>query len=836
MFNYELRTLVASVRSGRSAHVVGPGGVGASTLLRALASQLEAEGYAVLVITGAPYTRSIDFFPLQQALLTLPSQPSLRSFSGLIDAVSADLAATPLRAVILDGIENIDSGTLSVVQAAADRTSAPVVFSRSVTIGALVRADIHYTRYPGRRIDLRPLDFVGTAALVQDRLAHQPDTEIVSRVFAKSGGITGLSLAIVDGAVDSDLIELRGNRWTMTGQSLWSSSIDAWLETRFATLDAIAFDGLEHLALAHTSPQPKACTRVAEDTMKELEGHGLVSILTTSAGRSVALMPPALNDYFREASGYGVARLHPDASDAEGSARSPQDTDVALSVRGFHEHVNESLLAYAAAWEAAPTIGAALPYVQTLMDVPRSDRTLRTVFDNTPLCSAKTPEEAFDFTFLRAIWSTQASRRSPGFSEQFAELARLFPVWVPALGIFTRLLAEGAVSVGDDPVAAFAQTGIVGTPGEALCMATFAYVNLIEGTFAAAAEWAARVPPSDLLVVGRFQGFVEALTALVAGDENGALHRSLRALHEAQSDRDHGGILLHAYVATLSLLGLARWQEALEVVDSALAFGPSGASNSGLYRALLWIGSFINLWLGENGLASFFEAEAESLNTPDDALPGMQKGIGAVIRQLIAGDPTSAMETMRTLAERLSQQRNLFAALMTVRIGLAIWPETSSFELFGDLMMRAYGTEPRRLLALANASFTDAGKLVALAQDFGQNANTPLAILILAARGRQEHETPSELTEAIQLALTTLEADADIPVVAAQPALQDRSQRVDLLTVRETEIALLASTHSNAAIASRLGLSVRTVENHIHSALKKTGTANRQELFSVLRR
>ncbi|AAT89811.1 two-component system, response regulator [Leifsonia xyli subsp. xyli str. CTCB07] len=214
----------------------------------------------------------------------------------------------------------------------------------------------------------------------------------------------------------------------------------------------------------------------------------------------------------------------------------------------------------------------------------------------------------------------------------------------------------------------------------------------------------------------------------------------------------------------------------------------------------------------------------------------MQKGIGTVIRQLIAGDPTSAMETMRNLAERLSQQRNLFAALITVRIGLAIWPEPSSFELFGDLMMRAYGTEPRRLLALASASFTDAGKLTALAQDFGQNANTPLAILILAARGRQEHETPSDLTEAIQLALTTLEADADIPVVATQPALQDRSQRVDLLTVRETEIALLAPTHSNAAIASRLGLSVRTVENHIHSALKKTGTTNRQELFSALRR
>jgi DNA-binding CsgD family transcriptional regulator len=56
-----------------------------------------------------------------------------------------------------------------------------------------------------------------------------------------------------------------------------------------------------------------------------------------------------------------------------------------------------------------------------------------------------------------------------------------------------------------------------------------------------------------------------------------------------------------------------------------------------------------------------------------------------------------------------------------------------------------------------------------------------------------------------------------------------------VLTEREREVALLASRGlSNKEIADRLVVSVRTVENQLHSAYGKLGIAGRRELAPVL--
>lgn len=56
-------------------------------------------------------------------------------------------------------------------------------------------------------------------------------------------------------------------------------------------------------------------------------------------------------------------------------------------------------------------------------------------------------------------------------------------------------------------------------------------------------------------------------------------------------------------------------------------------------------------------------------------------------------------------------------------------------------------------------------------------------------------------------------------------------QRTRVLTGRETEILrLIAEGLSNEEIGEQLGLSARTVQTHIASALKKTSTRNRAQL------
>src|SRR5882757_3935779 len=55
------------------------------------------------------------------------------------------------------------------------------------------------------------------------------------------------------------------------------------------------------------------------------------------------------------------------------------------------------------------------------------------------------------------------------------------------------------------------------------------------------------------------------------------------------------------------------------------------------------------------------------------------------------------------------------------------------------------------------------------------------------------------------------------------------------LTDREREIVMLIGQGlSNRDIATRLTLSVRTVESHIYKAMAKTGTSNRDELAGLL--
>ena len=71
---------------------------------------------------------------------------------------------------------------------------------------------------------------------------------------------------------------------------------------------------------------------------------------------------------------------------------------------------------------------------------------------------------------------------------------------------------------------------------------------------------------------------------------------------------------------------------------------------------------------------------------------------------------------------------------------------------------------------------------------------------------------------------------------ARTPTLRKAVERLPL-TDREREIVMLiAEGLSNRDIATRLTLSVRTVESHIYKAMAKTGTLNRDELAALLPR
>nr|WP_167150380.1 LuxR family transcriptional regulator [Lysinibacter cavernae] len=78
-----------------------------------------------------------------------------------------------------------------------------------------------------------------------------------------------------------------------------------------------------------------------------------------------------------------------------------------------------------------------------------------------------------------------------------------------------------------------------------------------------------------------------------------------------------------------------------------------------------------------------------------------------------------------------------------------------------------------------------------------------------------------------------------VELARKHPSLQPSVSRepraaVHLLTEREREVALLAGTLTNVEVGQRLGISARTVENHISNALRKTGAASRVTLCELV--
>lgn len=82
---------------------------------------------------------------------------------------------------------------------------------------------------------------------------------------------------------------------------------------------------------------------------------------------------------------------------------------------------------------------------------------------------------------------------------------------------------------------------------------------------------------------------------------------------------------------------------------------------------------------------------------------------------------------------------------------------------------------------------------------------------------------------------TRAEALAEQCGGVSTPALRQAAEPLPM-TDREREIVMLIGQGlSNRAVADRLTLSVRTVEDHIYKAMTKTGTASRHELAALLR-
>ncbi|HWM12829.1 MAG TPA: LuxR family transcriptional regulator [Solirubrobacteraceae bacterium] len=197
---------------------------------------------------------------------------------------------------------------------------------------------------------------------------------------------------------------------------------------------------------------------------------------------------------------------------------------------------------------------------------------------------------------------------------------------------------------------------------------------------------------------------------------------------------------------------------------------------------------------------------------------------------LAQGDPPRARETLLEAAERLANVP-VYAALLhheAVRAGAAAAPQAKKLAA-----MRERCDAPLVVAYAEHAAARAAGDGAALlrcADEFAAIGAAGYGVECAAAAA-EAYAAEGRHDSARRAAARCRELYAGQG--GSMPAIRGLDDAAPALTAREAQLVELASRGlSNAEIADRLVLSVRTVESHIYRAMQKLGVGDRRELRS----
>jgi ATP/maltotriose-dependent transcriptional regulator MalT len=288
-----------------------------------------------------------------------------------------------------------------------------------------------------------------------------------------------------------------------------------------------------------------------------------------------------------------------------------------------------------------------------------------------------------------------------------------------------------------------------------------------------------------------------------------------------------GAVMMGMLVASRGEAGAARrW--AAEVAALTSGSLPSGMMTlSHAVRAGLWA------LVGEAEQAATALGEMEAVRQVE---VGSIAGNIAAARCSVAavyGDLGSAQSMALEAADRAAALGQYAVAVISALNAARYGQLSAAAERVGPIAGRMTGpllpVMARHVLAWQSA---DAEGVEAASLAYGAIGANLLAAeaAITATRLHQEagHRTAAAVSAARAASLAEKCAGCRTPILDAGP-------RQSPLTAREHQISQLA-THglTNRQIGSRLGISTRTVETHLHRAYDKLGVRTRSELSSTL--
>lgn len=842
--------------AGRSVDLLGVKGSGRSAVLRAVTRMLEDDERQVLRVDGIATLRD-------RPLEALAISGALPAGSRESTAVAAGVNALLTRAkggrtvVVIDDVDDLDTVSAGVITAAHARARFPVL-SSSRPISHRLR-DPHRLPAevrPGVELTVSALDYVGTQTILSELMPGLTSTELVRRVHSLSGGIPALVEAIAETTRHRAPEAVPAKGWAGPAD-LWSPELGRTIEPLVQDLSPAAREALETLALAGTVDVSTARRLVSWEVLEELDECWLLRFVTRGDDVTiVGVFPPVVAEYLRHLR-LTARRLRLDESlsiafgdvtrtTTTTRSRGPSLVDVSPT-RGTHEsdtilhrllleHWRRETLLRRSEWEAAPSAVTAVPYLRALLIGDADAATLQSVISRTPRGGDERELASLDnwHALVLAFVEHDLDGALAVLGRGSAEAEEWRPL-LRSVGVHLAMLIDRLPTI--DHIAELAEPGM---PVEAVEVLDLVHAERLafqgDGGRALALV---RQDPGDTSDFSQGRDVVYGLALMLDGRLDDALEWAQARLEDGRSRLDVDAIHGHGYVVASVLLTQNRMSELRDHLASVLSTGLASATQRPYEAANLSLASGIALEDGRPTAARSFAEQSAARSLGPNPLPyafasftlgRLDAGLQGLVQQ--ESDRTPA-DTVWAEVEMLEQRGYTIAALTAgaFSVGMYADPERAAhlldlaksipggFAASGAMYIRAlHAEEPaearREGTALLHGKYVLSG-VRALA-----------AAVRIARRNDGAAAAADERARALDL-VRPHGPEAMELLMALAPAGD--------LTTREEEIARLAAGGlSNQQIATRLQISVRTVENHLLRAFRKLAITTRSELSRAL--
>jgi DNA-binding CsgD family transcriptional regulator len=833
--------------------LIGEGGIGKSRIASDVIRLGTERGYATASTVGTHAAASIPLGALSHLL------PALAVPGGnlLVAARSAlaERAAGRVLMLWVDDAHLLDNHSATLVLQLA--LSMPTFVVATIRAGEPVPDPVVALWKEGLadRIEVGPLDDRSIEEIAASVLGGEIDSEFAAMIVERAGGNPLVARELCLAGLDGGVIERRDGRWTLIGELGQPARVVELVETRVHGLDDAERHALDVVAHAEPLGLGMAQRLVSPSALVGLERRGLVVLRDDGRRRELWLSHPFYADVVRASAGRLLgASIKSDLATAHASTMRRQldlvrvatwqleagTRDADLFSQAAHETYRARDMAgtarlAAGAWDIRPDAMSGYLLGTAVGFMGRQDEADAVLKAATEL--ATTDEE---YTRLVVSHSSVLSA-GLGMPDAATALLAAGEQRVTSDAARASLRAQRAHLLAFhghvDEALALAEPLVASGAGPAMVVAAMAALiaYTMRGAFDAAVEAAEEVLPAHRQLWADGIVVIPPELLELAADGARVARGQLDAVEAADLQRDARAIptnrpiaLLRAYHAGIAAILSGKPGQAADILVRARPQGSDPIASS--------IHAMSAMAMAQSGQT---DAAVRSLALAEASIEKENRTIDPMIDHarvwtLIArGRPQDARRIAAEAIERAIDSHCWGIALELAhdlaRIG-GIGPASEAADRIGDRVDGRLAVARRA--HIDGLARRDPDQIERASKDFEEIGAMLLAAESAADAGRAAARA-GEARRSMRL-FRRASALAAACEDARTPALLMPTEMTPL-TGREREVASLAASGlSSDAIAERLFVSVRTVDNHIQHVYQKLGIASRKDLNAAL--